>query len=469
MTTTTRKSVQLLACTIGLCTLSACGWVDSTGAQVNENPTTAVLRNAQPLVMTESTALTAELIGEGSSLKAWTWTADNKNEIYRCTGIDGFDLDNAVTTLSEACTTPTECSVSISESDSISGTQFTLTLPELKSPLALSYSVSTVRDDGAMVSRQQLLCGISINEAPMAMDDSYIVRQNNVLVVDAESADSLLSNDTDDTDFRNAQLQVILEPVTAPQHAAVFTIDTRGGFTYQAMNDAPVNSSGYTQDSFSYAVTDGIHIVNATVDIKIVNTNEPPVQLQQIPDAVFTAANGIDDSHIRQIDLSQYFTDADGDPLSYQSSDVDSTIGLSLSAQGILLADASILDVRQWRATVQVNDGIESAEGTFVITIRLPDTIKHTGTNAQPGVTDIKNRRFTGTFSYNVSRFFVDPDRDDQLTFTARGLPVGIQIRADGVIEGSADASNLGTAFIQVTAEDGYGGTVSDGFNLILD
>jgi hypothetical protein len=441
-----RKSFQLLAVSIGLCTLSACGWVDSTGAQVAEFSTPSELLTTQPLTITENSTVIAELMGEGSSLRNWTWTPDNKNEIYRCDGINGFDINHAVTSLSEACTSQTDCSIVINESESMSGTQFTITMPELKSPLAMSYSFTTTGDDEAIVTRQQLLCAVSINEAPQAADDSYSVQRNSALIVDAGDYNSLLSNDLDDTDFRNTKLKIVSAPVTEPLYAALFNLDAHGGFVYQALADAPVNSSGHVEDSFTYAITDGIHTVNAQVFIKTFDANEKPERLQQIPDVVFSAADGLSDSHVRHVDLSQYFWDPDGDTLTFQSNDFESTDGLTLSTKGILTANASILDVNQWRASVQANDGVDNAQGSFVVTVRVPDSIKLESGNKPPTVTDIKNRSFTEVFTYDVSTFFTDPDSDDQLTFTAQGLPNGIQIRADG-----------------------YDGLVTDGFNLILN
>jgi hypothetical protein len=469
MSAVSRKSIQQLACSIGLATLSGCGWVDSTGTQVNELTVSNELRNAEPLTVIENTSVTAKLMGEGATLENWTWSLETKNEISRCTGINGFDIDHAVTSLSDACTTSSDCSLPITESSSMSGTQFVIKMPELKTPVAMSYRLSTTADDGTTVTREQLLCGVSINEAPQAFDDSYTVKRNHTLIVDAGDSDSLLSNDRDDTDFRNKQLQVVITPVEAPRYAALFNLDSYGGFVYQASPDAPLNGSGYTQDSFVYAVTDGIHTVSTEVIIKTFDENDKPERLQQVPDVVFIASNGLDDSHVRYLDLSQYFSDSDGDNLTFFSTDFDSTQGLSLSANGVLTADASLLDIGQWRVSLIASDGIEIAEGSFVVTVRVPEVIKLADENSEPTVTDIMNKRFTDVFGYDVSPFFTDLDSDDQLTYTARGLPSGVQIRADGVIEGTVNASNQGRSFVQVTATDGYGGSVTDGFNLILN
>jgi len=101
--------------------------------------------------------------------------------------------------------------------------------------------------------------------------------------------------------------------------------------------------------------------------------------------------------------------------------------------------------------------------------MRVSDSLKDIRNNDQPTVSDIKNRAFSGEFAYDVSEFFNDKDILDQLTFTAVGLPSGVQIRADGVIEGESNPSNQGRWFVRVTAEDGFGGQVDDGFLLTLN
>jgi CshA-type fibril repeat protein/VCBS repeat-containing protein len=66
----------------------------------------------------------------------------------------------------------------------------------------------------------------------------------------------------------------------------------------------------------------------------------------------------------------------------------------------------------------------------------------------------------------DVSGSFSDPD-GDALTFTATGLPPGLTIDpATGVISGTIDrsASQGGPYTVTVTASDGHGGTISQGF-----
>jgi len=470
-----KKAVQVLIFLASTATLGACGWVDSAGSQGGtltvETPVISggTLRNAQPLSISEDTAVSVSLTGEGSQLRNWTWTTNNSAETDRCLSINGFDSIHATTTLEDACTDADNCSILVEEFASDTATDFKLTMPQLRAPVAISYNISALRDDGAIVTRQQTLCGISINEAPVAVDDEYVIRRQSAKIVMSTDSDSLLNNDYDDDDVRNSSLKIITTPVRTPQYASEFSLGEDGGFVYQPVTDLPINSEGITEDSFVYQITDGIHIVEATANIKITGSNESPVQIRQIPDLIFSTSNGTDNTHLRQINIAQYFSDPDGDRLSFSLDNESSDSGLSITPEGILQSDAGLASVGQWRASISASDGIESLSSAFVVTMRVSDSLKDFRNNKKPTVTDIKNRTFSGEFAYDVSEFFKDRDSLDQLTFTAVGLPSGLQIRADGVIEGTSNVSNQGRWFIRVTAEDGFGGDVDDGFLLTLN
>ncbi|MFT5896827.1 MAG: hypothetical protein ACI8VW_003711, partial [bacterium] len=68
-------------------------------AQITNVTMPVGLQNTQPLAITENTSFIAELMGEGSTLRNWTWTPNNKNEIDHCTGINGFDTNHAVASI----------------------------------------------------------------------------------------------------------------------------------------------------------------------------------------------------------------------------------------------------------------------------------------------------------------------------------------------------------------------------------
>ena len=102
------------------------------------------------------------------------------------------------------------------------------------------------------------------NDAPIADDDAYSTNEDTPLVV---PADGVLLNDADpDGDSITAVL------VSGPSHAASFTLNADGSFSYTPV----ANWNG--SDSFTYKATDGSVDSNiATVTITVDPVNDAPV------------------------------------------------------------------------------------------------------------------------------------------------------------------------------------------------
>ncbi len=469
MHTMTSLLKHSLSVGVVLTTLSACDWVDSTGVQSievtsTELPGNAVLRNAEPIAILEETSVTATLSGEAAHLSNWSWMATTNNGTDRCTQISGFDPQLAQSTLLAACSDTSQCAVIFDESANGGETQLTIRMPQLRAPVALSYQLVATRDDGSTVNRDQVLCALSVNEAPVANNDRFLALRNELRVVDAEDSDSLLKNDVDDTDIRNEDLHVIAVPVEAPRHAVQFSLNADGSFLYQASEDAPYTDNGFFEDTFIYAVTDGMHVVNATAIIKIVDDNQGPLVVRRIPE--FSVASDRSASGAEQIDLSRYFFDPDNDPIRYRidPDQLPASGNITLSSSGLLSVNPEPDDVGKWRFTLEATDGLASRTETFMLTINAPDTVP---INQLPVAIDITNKQVRGNFSYDIRPFFSDPD-NDQLSFSASGLPKGVRISAAGIISGVADKDSTGRWIIRVTADDGNGGRVSDGFALTI-
>ncbi len=452
---------RILAALI-LMNVSACGWVDSTGVQ---GTTVAVaLHNAQPVAILEGTSLTAPLAGEGTDLRNWRWELDESDVRNRCASIDGFEEQLAATSLADACSGSGECSVFMEESsDENNTTAFTLTMPALHSPVALNYRLIAARDDGAIVEREQILCGLSVNEAPVANDDRYLALLDELLVINPSDSNNLLSNDRDDDDIRNKPLSVT-GITREPTYAAQFSYDDEGGFIYAVSASAPVNINGYVEDSFVYSITDGLHEVQATAFIRIGSGNSAPTLVQRIPDLTFNAATALSGPQILQFDFTKYFNDADGDSLDFTiaNDQLPASGNVSLSLDGQLRILASLDDVGKYRLDIAVSDGLDTISETF--TLSILESVPVLSNNA-PEVTDIRNRDVKNDFSYDVSVYFSDPD-DDELAFSATGLPDNTTISVSGVISGEATRANRGKWIIRVSANDGNGGSVSDSFQL---
>ncbi|MFH1842062.1 MAG: Ig-like domain-containing protein, partial [bacterium] len=133
-----------------------------------------------------------------------------------------------------------------------------------------------------------------VNDAPVAVDDSYLATEDMDLII---AAPGVLANDTDvDGDFLTAVLD------TDVSHGAL-TLSSDGSFTYTPDTDF------VGTDTFTYYANDGTADSNlATVTISIGAANDAPV-------AVDDSATTDEDTAVTIAVLAND-TDADGDPLS---------------------------------------------------------------------------------------------------------------------------------------------------------
>ena len=110
-----------------------------------------------------------------------------------------------------------------------------------------------------------------LNEAPVAMDDEYSVRANQVLSV---AAPGLLANDTDaDGDT------LIVQSLTSPQHGGIAAFPD--GSLFYTPNTGFVGT-----DTFTYTISDGVTTDTATITISVLD--ETPVA---VDDAYSVHAN----------------------------------------------------------------------------------------------------------------------------------------------------------------------------------
>jgi YD repeat-containing protein len=149
------------------------------------------------------------------------------------------------------------------------------------------------------------------------------------------------------------------------------------------------------------------------------------------------------------------FTDANGDTLTYTASGLPSWMSFNASTHtlsGTSSASGS------WTITVTASDGTVATSKSFVVTTpNVAPVVAHP-------IVDFSKPR-NAAFTYVVPAGTFSDANGDALTLTASGMPSGVTF--DGSkFTGTATLS--GSFTIVLTANDGYGHTVSDSFVLTI-
>ena len=179
--------------------------------------------------------------------------------------------------------------------------------------------------------------------------------------------------------------------------------------------------------------------VTQEFDATVQEPNQAPRPVGKMPDVDLH----LNDPFIGTV--SQYFTDPDGDTLTYTAVSEDTTV-VTVSVSGDTL---TVTGVTQGAASITVTatdpGGLSAKQPTRATVInRAPEPVGEI-----PPDTLTEKEQFTG----DVSQYFTDPD-GDELTYTARSSDDAVAlawISGDSVV---VTAVNEGTATITVTATD---------------
>lgn len=469
---------QIAAVTILSLSMTGCGWVDSAGdGGQAARETTVITASGNVLVadgavpLTENAATRFLLVNAPEVSGPWTWRANASTDaINLCRQEPDFDSDVAVDTLNQACSSDSNCEFVIEESNDNSSTSFDLTLPTLRAPVALGFTIEATLASGEQYSQAQTVCGIAINEAPETQDDHYLALTSTTRVVSAEDAWAVFSNDSDDDHVRNVPL--FIQQVTQPPvFAENVELLSDGSFEYTPRLDLNLEADESLEDSMEVLISDGTHEVTSLITIRIVTTNSSPSTSGGIPDIVAP----VDDNSVNtfSIDFNDLINNADNDPLRFQliGNELTESGVLSFDESGVLSGTLTLDNVGTEQFTLLFTDGLFELSETFSLIIRDDRTDNNSSDNTNnndPEVSDIPNTRVSGSFSYDVAEFFVDPD-GDPLTFSSDNLPPGITMSRAGLISGTATSDNDGRWLIRITASDNRGGTVDDQFRMTID
>ena len=130
--------------------------------------------------------------------------------------------------------------------------------PNFNGADSFSYTVSDGR--GGFATSQVTLNVAAVNDAPVAVNNTYNATQNNALVVSAASG--VLSNDSDP----DGQTLTVGSFSATSTHGGTVAMNANGSFTYTP-------ASGFSgNDSFSYTASDGTLQTGATVNVSVTGT-----------------------------------------------------------------------------------------------------------------------------------------------------------------------------------------------------
>ena len=446
-------SKTLLIPLCAACALSSCGWVDSAGNGNNSNSGAASSSAASADLINLPQTRIVQLLEQNpvriipnSRLEQSTdfeWSplspADDADAV--CERVSDFDSRFAANSLQSACSSDASCSLGFQPTLDVSGrTVFDISVPSLKAPVALSYQLTATDTEGRTVTENFTFCAISINEPPVARDDTFTIVRGQTFVIRGNSMVNLLSNDSDDNDASNQPLRVNPNPVTAPSLASNFSLGTDGGFTYTA----PLSRDDSTnQDRFVYEITDGLHTVPATVTLRIIDSNQPPNLIGDIPN--LQLSNGeILDANNAALDYSLFFSDPDGTPLQFlvTPGSLPQSGNLQLSANGRLTGRVEAEDAGNYTVTVVATDGNANASGSFTLSIGGNNTIVNS--NTDPVIESLPTVATAAGDLVNQQIIASDADGDTLLYSLSDDSPdfLGIDT-ATGLITGSTQVPGL--------------------------
>ena len=191
----------------------------------------------------------------------------------------------------------------------------------------------------------------------------------------------------------------------------------------------------------------------------VAEANNAPTTVGTIPDqTVYLPGSSI------TIDAAPYFTDADGDVLTYTVSDSDlanQKIGISLTAAGQVTIWATF---NTGTVTVRVHAADASAFATQIFTVTVLANNAPTGVGTIPDQT-LDGPGFTG--SVDVSSFFSDAD-GDTLTYAATSDDTAKVTVSVSTATVTVTAVAKGSATITVTATDTRGATGTQTFSVTV-
>ena len=442
------SAVTLVGRAVGAATVTVCA-ADSAGASVCDEFDVHVMDEPPPNNAPEvANALAGVTVIEGETLDV------DLSEVFS-------DADDDELTLT--ATSSDEAVASVGEVGEDGMLPITASMLGDSEAVA-STDITVMADDGngGTASDVFTVVVIEANNAPTVAS-----AQPDVSIIEGESADVDLSGVFSDPDG---------DTLTLSAESADETVASVGEVGDDGMVTITVALLADDVESVSTSVTvtadDGRGgTVSDTFDVVVVQANRPPMV------AMSLSGISVEEGGSQDVDVSEAFTDADGDELTLtaSSSDADLVSVGEIGDDGMLTVTAGMLadgaDSGSADVTVTADDGSDGTVSDTFTVIVLRGNEPPVVANALSGVTIVEGH----TSDVDVSDVFSDPDGDDLTlsAMTSDGDVASIsEIGDDGMLTVTAgmlaDGAQSASADVTVKADDGHGGNARDTFTVVV-
>ena len=179
--------------------------------------------------------------------------------------------------------------------------------------------------------------------------------------------------------------------------------------------------------------------------------NRPPVATGSLPAQTMTAGESV------QVNVAPFFSDPDGDPLTYTAT-ISNTAVATVSVSGSLLTVSAVAAGTATFAVTAADPGGLSASASANVTVVEPNRPPSALLPVAPQQTaDVGD-----TIAVDVSPFFTDPD-GDPLTYTASSANTSVATVAvtGSVVSGAAIRAGSTTLTVTATDPEGLSASLS--------
>ncbi len=306
----------------------------------------------------------------------------------------------------------------------------------------IDYTISDT--DGAVGSAKVIISVTPNNSAPVGVDDSYTLNEDELLSVNGINHPLLIANDTD---VNNDVLSVNVTPIS-PTSNGTLVLAAAGTFDYQP------NSNFFGQDSFTYEVFDGQGAAGtATVTLTVLSVNDNPVANN---DTVATSEETLINIKVLSND-----NDIENDTLSIASASAQNGT-VTIETNNTLNYTPNLNFVGTDELSYSITDGNQgSASALVTITVQ---NINDAPTAVDDTATAVEDQPVTINVLANDS----DIDDDALSVLSASANNGVVSINPDSTLLYTPNLNFNGTDTISYTASDGNGGTAIASVNVTV-